>query len=165
MKCFSSAYLAFFFTDCLMSRWYASPHLIYTVVKLGHNKDLWVTWTHAGYWIILLKVCNKMLLLGNMYPTLLIATIVRLLTISSINAYTTSWILYLSGGSEDPRLLLPAWICIASVNRPSPFDSRWNILLILTADINNTLPFNASAACDSQRNISINIGLLNNKLH
>ncbi|KAA8576049.1 hypothetical protein EYC84_006212 [Monilinia fructicola] len=69
-KCFSSAYLAFFFTDCLMSRW-----------------------------------------LLNYAPQ---ATIVRLLTINLINAYTTSWILYLSGGSEDPRLLLPAWICIAS---------------------------------------------------
>jgi len=68
--CFSSAYLAFFFTDCLMSRW-----------------------------------------LLNYTPQ---ATLVRLLTINLINAYTTSWILYLSGGSEDPRLLLPAWICIAS---------------------------------------------------
>lgn len=43
------------------------------------------------------------------------ATLVRLLTINSINAYITSWVLYLSGGSEDPRLLLPAWISIASV--------------------------------------------------
>ncbi|TGO22676.1 hypothetical protein BPAE_0159g00230 [Botrytis paeoniae] len=68
--CFSSAYLAFFFTDCLMSRW-----------------------------------------LLNYTPQ---ATIVRLLTINLINAYTTSWILYLSGGSGDLRLLLPAWICIAS---------------------------------------------------
>lgn len=42
------------------------------------------------------------------------ATLVRLLTINSINAYITSWVLYLSGGSEDPRLLLPAWISIAS---------------------------------------------------
>lgn len=42
------------------------------------------------------------------------ATLVRLLTVNSINAYITSWVLYLSGGSEDPRLLLPAWISIAS---------------------------------------------------
>jgi len=42
------------------------------------------------------------------------ATLVRLLTINSINAYITSWVLYLSGGSEDPRLLLPAWISIAT---------------------------------------------------
>ncbi|PBP17131.1 hypothetical protein BUE80_DR012135 [Diplocarpon rosae] len=41
-------------------------------------------------------------------------TLVRLLTINSMNAYITSWVLYLSGGSEDPRLLLPAWISIAS---------------------------------------------------
>jgi len=31
-----------------------------------------------------------------------------------MNAYITSWVLYLSGGSEDPRLLLPAWISIAA---------------------------------------------------
>jgi len=42
------------------------------------------------------------------------ATLVRLLTANSINAYITSWVLYLSGGSQDPRLLLPAWISIAS---------------------------------------------------
>lgn len=48
------------------------------------------------------------------------ATLVRLLTINSINAYITSWVLYLSGGSEDPRQLLPAWISIASV-RPRYF--------------------------------------------
>ncbi|TVY39215.1 hypothetical protein LOCC1_G004091 [Lachnellula occidentalis] len=43
-----------------------------------------------------------------------LATLVRLLTINSVNAYITSWVLYLSGGSEDPRLLLPAWISIAT---------------------------------------------------
>jgi hypothetical protein len=47
-----------------------------------------------------------------------IASIVRLLTINSINAYITSWVLYFSGGSEDPRLLLPAWISIATVDAP-----------------------------------------------
>ncbi|CZT08447.1 uncharacterized protein RAG0_13528 [Rhynchosporium agropyri] len=68
--CCSSAWLSFYFTDCLMSRW-----------------------------------------LLNYTPQ---ATLVRLLTINSLNAYITSWVLYLSGGSEDPRLLLPAWISIAS---------------------------------------------------
>ncbi|KAG9230034.1 N-glycosylation protein-domain-containing protein [Amylocarpus encephaloides] len=68
--CSASAYLSFFFTDCLMSRW-----------------------------------------LLNYTPQ---ATLVRLLTINALNAYITSWVLYLSGGSEDPRLLLPAWISIAS---------------------------------------------------
>lgn len=42
------------------------------------------------------------------------ATLVRLFTTNSLNAYITSWVLYLSGGSQDPRLLLPAWISIAS---------------------------------------------------
>ncbi|EPE31932.1 hypothetical protein GLAREA_12014 [Glarea lozoyensis ATCC 20868] len=68
--CCASAYLSFYFTDCLMSRW-----------------------------------------LLNYTPQ---ATLVRLLTINALNAYITSWVLYLSGGSEDPRLLLPAWISIAT---------------------------------------------------
>ncbi|KAG9247407.1 N-glycosylation protein-domain-containing protein [Calycina marina] len=42
------------------------------------------------------------------------ATIVRLITLNSLNAYITSWVLFLSGGSQDPRLLLPAWISIAT---------------------------------------------------
>jgi len=42
------------------------------------------------------------------------ATIVRLLAINALNSYLTSWVLYLSGGAADPRLLLPAWIGIAT---------------------------------------------------
>ncbi|KAI1475056.1 N-glycosylation protein-domain-containing protein [Daldinia eschscholtzii] len=69
--CYASAYLAFFFTDCLMSRW-----------------------------------------LINYTPQ---ATVVRLFTISCAFAYLTSWIVYLAGGSQDPGLLLPAWIGIATI--------------------------------------------------
>ncbi|OTA58620.1 hypothetical protein K449DRAFT_436561 [Hypoxylon sp. EC38] len=69
--CCASAYLAFFFTDCLMSRW-----------------------------------------LINYTPQ---ATVVRLFTISCAFAYLTSWIVYLTGGSQDPGLLLPAWIGIATI--------------------------------------------------
>ncbi|KAI9674988.1 MAG: hypothetical protein M1817_001394 [Caeruleum heppii] len=68
--CCASAYLSYFFTDCLMSRW-----------------------------------------LVNYAPQ---ATLVRLLTVNAVNAYITSWVLFLAGASEDPRLLLPAWISIAS---------------------------------------------------
>ncbi|KAI0894463.1 N-glycosylation protein-domain-containing protein [Annulohypoxylon nitens] len=69
--CCASAYLAFFFTDCLMSRW-----------------------------------------LINYTPQ---ATVVRLFTISCAFAYLTSWVVYLTGGSQDPGLLLPAWIGIATI--------------------------------------------------
>lgn len=69
--CGASAYLSFFFTDSLMSRW-----------------------------------------LVNYTPQ---ATIVRLLTITTLNAYLTSQILYLTAGSQDPRLLLPAWVIISAV--------------------------------------------------
>lgn len=46
------------------------------------------------------------------------ATIVRLLTTNAINGYLTSWVLHLTGGFEDPRLILPAWIVISTVNTP-----------------------------------------------
>ncbi|KAI1176346.1 N-glycosylation protein-domain-containing protein [Nemania sp. FL0916] len=69
--CLASATLAFYFTDCLMSRW-----------------------------------------LINYTPQ---ATVVRLLTISCVFAYLTSWIVHVAGGANDPRLLLPAWICIATI--------------------------------------------------
>ncbi|KAL2020215.1 hypothetical protein VTK56DRAFT_8641 [Thermocarpiscus australiensis] len=68
--CCASAYLSFFFTDCLMSRW-----------------------------------------LLNYTPQ---ATLVRLLTTNAINGYLTSWVLHLTGGFQDPRLILPAWIIIST---------------------------------------------------
>jgi len=83
--CCSSAWLSFYFTDCLMSRWL-------------------LNYTPQGS--ALFKSDHPLLTYQ--------ATLVRLLTINSMNAYITSWVLYLSGGSEDPRLLLPAWISIAS---------------------------------------------------
>lgn len=43
------------------------------------------------------------------------ATIVRLLTVGAMNGYLTSWVLHLTGGFEDPRLILPAWIVISTV--------------------------------------------------
>ncbi|KAH7248214.1 N-glycosylation protein-domain-containing protein [Fusarium solani] len=42
------------------------------------------------------------------------ATMVRLLTINACNAYFTAVVLSLTGGFQDPRLLLPGWICIAT---------------------------------------------------
>lgn len=43
------------------------------------------------------------------------AVVIRLLTTNGLIAYITSWVLYLSGASSDPRLLLPAWISITTV--------------------------------------------------
>ncbi|KAJ6111690.1 hypothetical protein N7523_007751 [Penicillium sp. IBT 18751x] len=42
------------------------------------------------------------------------AVVIRLLTTNGLIAYITSWVLYLSGASSDPRLLLPAWISITT---------------------------------------------------
>lgn len=69
-QCGASAYLSFFFTDCLMSRW-----------------------------------------LLNYTPQ---ATLVRLMSLSSIFAYVTSWTVHLVAGDRSPSLLLPAWIGIAT---------------------------------------------------
>lgn len=46
------------------------------------------------------------------------ATIVRLLTINAVNAYLTMTVLSFAGGFEDPRLMLPGWIGIATVRLP-----------------------------------------------
>ncbi|KAK2764707.1 hypothetical protein CKAH01_04872 [Colletotrichum kahawae] len=70
MWCGASAYLSFFFIDCLMSRW-----------------------------------------LINYTPS---ATIIRILTMNATNAFLTERILTFSGGFEDPRLLLPGWVTIAT---------------------------------------------------
>ena len=47
------------------------------------------------------------------------AVVIRLLATNGILAYSTSWILFLSGASSDPRLLLPAWASITLVRQRS----------------------------------------------
>ncbi|KAI5777373.1 hypothetical protein EDC01DRAFT_407418 [Geopyxis carbonaria] len=54
------------------------------------------------------------------------ATIVRLFTISAINAYATSWALALIGTS-DYRMLLPAWIFVAFILSVSYYASLRNM--------------------------------------
>lgn len=43
------------------------------------------------------------------------ATLVRLLATNATIVWLTSYVLYLSGASDDPRMLLPAWVSIATV--------------------------------------------------
>jgi hypothetical protein len=52
---------------------------------------------------------------------------VRLLTINACNAYITAGVLSLAGGFQDPRLLLPGWIGIATVRSPLTSASHRNI--------------------------------------
>lgn len=52
------------------------------------------------------------------------AVVIRLLTTNGLIAYITSWVLYLSGASSDPRLLLPAWISITTVSFPNHTSSE-----------------------------------------
>jgi hypothetical protein len=51
---------------------------------------------------------------------------VRLLSINAVNAYLTLTTLSLTGGFQDPRLLLPGWVSIATV---------WNLLLRLASKL------------------------------
>ncbi|PQK15511.1 hypothetical protein BB8028_0005g10240 [Beauveria bassiana] len=69
-------------------------------------------WSFAcGYLSFFFTDCLMSRWLINYTPQ---ATIVRLLTIDVINAYLTLTTLSLCGGFQDPRLLLPGWIGIAT---------------------------------------------------
>ncbi|KAJ5469551.1 hypothetical protein N7539_009169, partial [Penicillium diatomitis] len=91
MWCCASAYLSYFFADCMMSRWYV-------IVKSQHRR------------VFAALLFAKPSLLNYTPP----AVVIRLLTTNGLIAYITSWVLYLSGASSDPRLLLPAWISITT---------------------------------------------------
>jgi hypothetical protein len=60
------------------------------------------------------------------------ATFVRLLTTNALIAYITSWVLYLSGASADPRMLLPAWVIIATVSLAKRYLTHFYICHIAT---------------------------------
>ncbi|KZZ99677.1 N-glycosylation protein EOS1 [Moelleriella libera RCEF 2490] len=58
------------------------------------------------------------------------ATIVRLLTINAVNAYLTMVMLSLAGGFENPRLMLPGWIGIATINIRKETSTSINVFSI-----------------------------------
>ncbi|CAP86077.1 Pc20g07480 [Penicillium rubens Wisconsin 54-1255] len=89
MWCCASAYLSYFFADCMMSRW-----------------------------------------LLNYTPP---AVVIRLLTTNGLIAYITSWVLYLSGASSDPRLLLPAWISITTNHATIKRETAASLLVVSVA--------------------------------
>lgn len=65
----------------------------------------------SGYLSFFFTDCLMSRWLINYTPQ---ATMVRLLSINACNAYLTSVVLTLAGGFQDPRLLLPGWIGIAT---------------------------------------------------
>lgn len=69
------------------------------------------------------------------------AAVVRLLTTNFLIAYITSWVLYLSGASEDPRMLLPAWVSIATVCNHSGMAIRKADSAI---DSHNAVPYHSA---------------------
>lgn len=88
------------------------------------------------------------------------AVVIRLLTTNGLIAYITSWVLYLSGASYDPRLLLPAWISITTV-RPAPISLSLSIsyrkaqILIQYPDLNLRLPRHPKPRHHQTRNRSL----------
>lgn len=141
-----------------MSRWYLLPFyygsLLRTVSVALSDADYDIDYRLLNYTpqgiIPTVSSRSQSLLTG-------LATLVRLLTINSVNAYITSWVLYLSGGSEDPRLLLPAWICIVSVKmHPQPLQVVFNCS-DQDLDFDLFVSFDPSTTCDSEGDISINI--------
>ncbi|KAM5347050.1 hypothetical protein ACJ41O_010055 [Fusarium nematophilum] len=65
----------------------------------------------SGYLSFFFTDCLMSRWLINYTPQ---ATMVRLITINACNAYLTAGVLSLAGGFQDPRLLLPGWIGIAT---------------------------------------------------
>ena len=88
----------------------------------------------------------------------------RLLTTNILITYITSWVLYLSGASEDPRMLLPAWVSIATVGAARKVLNNPD-LLTNTKDIDHAIPSNSSEDQHSKRDIGIDRSFLNCQLH
>ncbi|KAI9904306.1 hypothetical protein N3K66_000835 [Trichothecium roseum] len=65
----------------------------------------------SGYLSFFFTDCLMSRWLINYTPQ---AVMIRLITTDAINAYLTSAVLSLAGGFQDPRLLLPGWIGIAT---------------------------------------------------
>lgn len=83
-----------------------------------------------------------------------------------MNAYITSWVLYLSGGSEDPCLLLPAWISIATVRLSLDYDLLSLIGLLLTlADLDVFISHDSPPSRYPQRDFPLHIRLLHSQFH
>ncbi|KAJ6781298.1 hypothetical protein PWT90_07984 [Aphanocladium album] len=121
--------------SCLPAAWWGLPSALHLLLRFlpgpEHNafsslyrNDGWsepyaltetalaTIWCFAcGYLSFFFTDCLMSRWLINYTPQ---ATIVRLLTIDVINAYITLTTLSLCGGFQDPRLLLPGWIGIAT---------------------------------------------------
>lgn len=83
------------------------------------------------------------------------ATVLRLLTTNLLIAYITSWVLWLSGASQDPRMLLPAWVSIATVS-----DASYSLLRCLnthgTIDSYCSLPPYSEGNEYQERDLGVN---------
>lgn len=71
------------------------------------------------------------------------ATVVRMLTTNALIAYISTWVLWISGASDDPRMLLPAWISISTVCALSSLSSPRKVITLTKADFDSLILFHA----------------------
>ncbi|KAM3441595.1 hypothetical protein NHJ13734_002740 [Beauveria thailandica] len=104
--------------SCLPAAWWGLPSALHLLLRFlpRPEHDAFASLYRGDGWsepyaLTETALATIWMVLINYTPQ---ATIVRLLTIDVINAYLTLTTLSLCGGFQDPRLLLPGWICIAT---------------------------------------------------
>ena len=93
------------------------------------------------------------------------ATVVRLLTTNFLIAYITSWVLYLSGASEDPRMLLPAWVSIATVCLHLAAGAEGYQLADSVIDVDHAISPDPAQDQYQKRDFGVSWGVLDCQLH
>ncbi|KAI5464322.1 hypothetical protein BGZ63DRAFT_439482 [Mariannaea sp. PMI_226] len=92
----------------LPALWWGLPSLLQLLLRILPGPELVVVAGGPGSPMLSLDADVRLI---NYTPQ---ATMVRLLTINAINAFMTARVLSAVGGFQDPRLLLPGWIGIAT---------------------------------------------------
>ncbi|PMB64308.1 hypothetical protein BM221_009694 [Beauveria bassiana] len=96
--------------SCLPAAWWGLPSALHLLLRFlpRPEHDAFASLYRGDGW------SEPYALTETALATIWVPTIVRLLTIDVINAYLTLTTLSLCGGFQDPRLLLPGWIGIAT---------------------------------------------------
>ncbi|KAM3513122.1 hypothetical protein MY11210_003234 [Beauveria gryllotalpidicola] len=104
--------------SCLPAAWWGLPSALHLLLRFlpRPEHDAFASLYRGDGWsepyaLTETALATIWMVLINYTPQ---ATIVRLLTVDVINAYLTLTTLSLCGGFQDPRLLLPGWIGIAT---------------------------------------------------
>lgn len=93
------------------------------------------------------------------------ATLVRLLATNATIVWLTSYVLYLSGASDDPRMLLPAWVSIATVRPRSALLALKHGPDASSSDTDGAIPSHAAQNKHSERDFGLDQRLLHCEFH